>query len=366
MITQLSDQELEIYSRQIALEDIDYEGQLKIRNGRACLIGMGGLGSLIAFKLVAMGIGSLRMIDRDVVSRSDLHRQYLYDVDCLGLPKVEAAAKKLARLNPDVELEPVPASFSTGNAEELITGADVVLDGLDRPEPRYILNRTCNRLKIPYVFGAAIMTYGNVTTILPGQTICLECFMPGLKDEDLPQCAVVGVHPATLGIVTALQTYEGVRILTGQEPKLVNRLMFVDLSRMKFHSLSIDKRESCLVCGQEPEGSPKRLEDRYVEETCARDGRRNFIISPKQRTEINLDDLRGILQEQGVEIKASGALGITFERGDGVAFSILKDGTMVAQTPPRDSGDPRKKILESYRSILGEGLGLPFDLLPEE
>ncbi|UCF94257.1 MAG: HesA/MoeB/ThiF family protein, partial [Desulfobacterales bacterium] len=167
MKTELTDSELEIYSRQIVLADIGYDGQLKLRNASACLIGVGGLGAPIALKLVGMGIGNLRLVDRDIVSRSDLHRQYLYDADTVGQPKVEAAWHKLSRLNPDVKIDPVPESLNSINAREVIGGVDVVLDGLDRPEPRYLVNRTCNDLRIPYIFGAAIEAFGNVSTLLP-------------------------------------------------------------------------------------------------------------------------------------------------------------------------------------------------------
>ena len=180
MRTELTDEELETYSRQIVLADIGYDGQLKLRNARVCLVGVGGLGSPVALKLVGMGIGFLRVVDRDIVSRSDLHRQYIYDTDSIGIPKVEVLLKKLSRLNPDVTIDPVPESLNSINAEELLADMDVIIDGLDRPEPRYIVNRTCNRLKIPYVFGAAIEAFGNVSTIIPGQTFCLECFM-GMK-----------------------------------------------------------------------------------------------------------------------------------------------------------------------------------------
>ena len=205
MPKKLTNKELETYARQIVLADIGYEGQLKLRNAKACLIGVGGLGSPIATQLVGMGIGYLRIVDRDIVSRSDLHRQHLYDADCVGMPKVEIAQQKLGKLNPDVKLDPIPESLNSINAKELIGGMDVIIDGLDRPEPRYLVNRTCNRLKIPYVFGAAIEAFGNVSTLLPGQTFCLECFMPGLKDEDLPVCAVVGVHPSVIGMVSSVQ-----------------------------------------------------------------------------------------------------------------------------------------------------------------
>lgn len=358
MKRELSDTELETYSRQIALTDIDYDGQLKLRNSRACIIGLGGLGSLIALKLTAMGIGYLRLVDRDIVSRSDLHRQYLYDVDSVGLPKVEAALRRLSRLNPDVELDPIPESLNSLNAEEVIGGVDVVLDGLDRPEPRYIVNRTCNKLKVPYVFGAAIEAFGNVSTIVPGKTICLECVMPGLTDEDLPKCAVVGVHPSVLGIVTAIQTFEAVRLLIGQEPTLLNKLLYIDLREMKFHEMEIRKLDECPVCGVQPRDLPAPVTDRLFEESCARDGRRNFIISPKKRMEIDLEGLVPKLRDRGFNIKQSGSLGITFEHSEGVSVSLLKSGTIIAQTSPGLKSDPMIALAEMCKSVLSDRLDL--------
>ena len=365
MHKELTDEELETYSRQIVLADIGYDGQLKLKNARVCLIGAGGLGSPVALKLVGMGIGFLRVVDRDIVSRSDLHRQYLYDVDSIGMPKVEVLDRKLSRLNPDVTLDPVPESLNSINAEELLTGMDVIIDGLDRPEPRYIVNRTCNKLKIPYVFGAAIEAFGNVSTILPGQTFCLECFMSGLQDEDLPACGVVGVHPAVLGIVSSVQVSEAVRVLTGKQPKLYNKLMYVDLREFEFNILDIPMLESCKVCGTNPDGTPPSVEDRFFEETCARDGRRNFVISPKKRLDIDMHQLATMIEKQGLGIKISGRLGITFEKSDTITACLLKGGIMIAQTPPRLEDDFKTDVLEIYRSILVDGLGLSKGILPE-
>jgi len=365
MRQELSDVELETYSRQIVLDDIGYEGQLKLRNAKACIIGLGGLGTPIALKLVAMGIGYLRIVDRDIVSRSDLHRQYLYDVDSIGQPKVEAAFQKLGRLNPDVKQDPFPETLNSTNAKELLGGVDVVLDGLDRPEPRYIINRTCNKLKIPYVFGGAIETYGNLSTIVPGQTACLECFQPGLKDDDLPKCGVVGVHPSVLGIVAALQVSEAVRLLIGQEPKLLNKLLYIDLREMKFDMMNLTSYENCPVCSVRPPSSPEPLEDQFFEETCTRDGRRNFIITPKGKVEINFEQLRKILGARGFHIKTIGIFGITFEQSDDVSISILRSGVMIAQISPKLKSNPKYEIIETYRSILVDGLGISPAILPD-
>ena len=365
MRTELTDAELETYSRQIVLADIGYDGQLKLRNARVCLVGVGGLGSPVALKLVGMGIGFLRVIDRDIVSRSDLHRQYLYDVDSIGMPKVEVLLQKLSRLNPDVTIDPVPESLNSINAEELLAGMDVIIDGLDRPEPRYIVNRTCNKLKIPYVFGAAIEAFGNVSTLLPGQTFCLECFMSGLQDEDLPACGVVGVHPSVLGIISSVQVSEAVRVLTGREPKLFNKLLYVDLREFEFNILDIPSLESCKVCGTKPDGAPQIVKDRFFEETCARDGRRNFVISPKKRLDIDMNRLAAIIEKQGMGLKISGRLGITFEKSDKITACILKSGIMIAQTPPQLDDNLKTEVFEIYRSILINGLGLSKDILSE-
>jgi adenylyltransferase/sulfurtransferase len=365
MRKELTDAELETYSRQIVLADIGYDGQLNLKNARVCLVGVGGLGSPTALKLVGMGIGYLRVIDRDIVSRSDLHRQYIYDTDAIGRPKVEVLYQKLSRLNPDVTIDPVPESLNSINAQELLTEMDVIIDGLDRPEPRYIINRTCNKLKIPYVFGAAIEAFGNVSTILPGQSFCLECFMPGLQDEDLPACGVVGVHPAVLGIVSSVQVSEAVRLLTGREPKLFNKLLYVDLREFEFNILEIPMLESCRVCGTNPDGVPQKVEDRFFEETCARDGRRNFVLSPKKRLDIDMAMVTQIIAKQGMQVKTSGNLGVTFEESDKITACILKSGIMIAQSPPQLEDGFKTEVFEIYRSILMDGLGLSEDMLPE-
>jgi molybdopterin-synthase adenylyltransferase len=365
MQKELTDQELDTYARQIVLADIGYDGQLKLRNAKVCLIGVGGLGSPAALKLVGMGIGYLRFVDRDIVSRSDLHRQHLYDTESIGKPKVEVAFDKLSRLNPDVSLDPVPESLNSMNAEDLISGMDVVIDGLDRPEPRYIVNRVCNKLKVPYVFGAAIEAFGNVSTILPGQTFCLECFMPGLKDEDLPVCGLVGVHPSILGIVSAVQVSEAVRVLIGQQPKLYNKLLYIDLREFEFNILDIPSLESCRVCGAKPDGEPRAVKDRFFEETCARDGRRNFVLSPARRIDLDMGKLGALIKDRGLQLKSAGRLGITFKKSEQLTACILKSGIMLAQTPPQIDSNYKDEVIATYRSILVEGLGLSEDILPE-
>ena len=364
MLKKLNDKELETYSRQIVLADIGYDGQLKLRNARACLIGVGGLGSPIATQLVGMGIGFLRIVDRDIVSRSDLHRQHLYDAESVGLPKVEIALQKLSKLNPDVKLDPIPESLNSINVEELISGMDIVIDGLDRPEPRYLVSRICYKLKIPYVFGAAIEAFGNASTLIPGQTFCLECFMPGLKDGDLPVCGMVGVHPSVIGMVSSVQVSEAVRVIMGQKPKLYNKLLYIDLREFEFNILEMQSVDSCRVCGKKPAGPPEEITDRFFEETCARDGRRNFVLSPNQRINIDLVKLEKLLKKKRFTIQSAGQLGTTFNPSKNIQACILKSGIMIAQTPPDTREEIKHSVFDIYRSIMVDGLGLSSDIFP--
>ena len=366
MVSELSDSELDTYSRQIVLADIGYDGQLKLRNASVCLVGVGGLGSPVALKLAGMGIGHLRLVDRDIVSRSDLHRQYLYDADHLGCPKVEVAADKLGRLNPDIVLEPVAESLTSNNVSDLFSGVDIVVDGLDRPEPRYLVNRTCQEMQLPYVFGAAVSTYGNVSTFVPGQTLCLECFMAGIKDDDLPSCGVVGVHPAVLGIIASVQVSETVRVLTGKKPALHGIILYIDLGELSFNLLDVPPDKDCSICGDRADLKPFKVEDRFLEETCARDGRRNFIITPRQRIHINLIELERILKQNDLSVKSVGRMGVTFSDDADLTACILDSGTLVAQTPPTLEMAYKEKILSLYRTIVIEGLKLSPDLLLEQ
>ena len=365
MQKELSENEKYTYSRQIVLADIGYDGQLALRNSKVCLIGVGGLGSPIALKLVGMGVGTLRFVDRDIVSRTDLHRQHLYDADSVGQPKVEVALNRLNSLNPDVKLEPVPEALTNLNAEELIYGMDIVIDGLDRIKTRYIVNRTCYRFKIPYVYGAATASYGNVSTLIPDQTFCLECFMADIENEDIPSCGIVGVHPSVVGMVASLQVSEAIRVLIGQKPKIFNKLLYIDLKELDFNILDIPRLESCKVCGQKPDGQPGEVSDRWFEESCARDGRRTFSITPQKRIDIKLEKLAGVIKQKRLPLKTTGEFGLTFEHPSGITACVLKSGIMVAQTPPGTEDDWAPEVRDIYKSMLVEGLGLSEDILPK-
>jgi adenylyltransferase/sulfurtransferase len=189
--------------------------------------------------------------------------------------------------------------------------------------------------------------------------------MPDLKNEDIPSCGVVGVHPSIVGMVASVQVAEAVRVLTGREPKLINKLLYVDLQELEFNFLDVPRLESCNVCGKKPAGKPGEVTDRWVEESCARDGRRTFSLSLKKRLEVNLNKVVHVIEESGLHVRSAGKLGIAFENKKGINACILKSGIMVAQTPPQQDDDITGEVFTLYRSIMVEGLGLPEDILPD-
>jgi len=351
---ELSDEELEFYSRQIVLKEIGYEGQLKLRKAKACIVGLGGLGCVIATQLTAMGIGHLRIVDRDIVELSNMQRQHLYGVDDVGYPKVEVAAKKLEALNPHVKIEPLPLSLNSDSAEDIIKGIDVVVDGLDRMEPRYAINRACVKLKIPYVFGAAIMTFGNVSTIIPSETPCLECFYGNLNDEVLPSCAVVGVHPSIVGVVASMEVAEAIRILMGEKPRLASKLLYCDIGYMTADEINVARLEDCPVCGTRPRSPPKPLKREMVEEICGRGGKRTFVITPKKSLELNMANLHKLLKGRGFNIKVKAQLGITFSPDRKITASILESGVMITEGVKE-----KEEALKLYGDVT-KGLGIPW------
>jgi len=329
-IKDFTEGEVDYYSRQIMLKDMGFGAQRKLKGATVCIVGVGGLGSPVAIQLASMGVGSLRLIDNDIVEISNLQRQHLYGTDQVGLSKVEAAAQRLRELNPFIEIDPVPMMVTPFNAEELIEGSDVVIGSLDMMAPRYSLNRACQKLGIPFIHGAALAYNGSVSTILPGKTACLECFQGGVDDAEMPTCATVGVHPAILGIVGSLVVAETVRIIIGQEPNLADKLMFLDLEDYSFETINLRKAENCPVCG-ETDKKPNPIAYDPVTEVCGREGRRVFIFNPEKRRDLTLSDVNLKLESMGFKVLVKGVLGSTFECSEGVKGSILKTGITILE-----------------------------------
>ena len=227
-------------------------------------------------------------------------------------------------------MEPLPLSVNQTNAEDIVRGMDVVVDGLDSMKARYAINRACIKLGVPYVFGAAITTTGNLSTIVPAETACLECFYGSLDDKKLPKCGVVGVHPSLVNIIASLEISEAIRILTGKQPRLANKLLNFDLDELEFNVINLSKVNCCPVCGSHPSRSPVSLKHELVAEICGRKGKKVFVIVPEESLDINLVELNSYLTKKGFSIKVEGKLGLTFNLKD-VKASVLKSGVTILE-----------------------------------
>lgn len=337
--------EIEYYSRQIVMKEIGLNGQSKLKGARVLVAGLGGLGSPISTQLATMGVGFLRIVDRDVVEVSNLQRQHLYSMKDLGLPKAEAASLRLSKMNPYIKIDPIPASLSTYTLESLLEDIDIVVDGLDNMKTRYQVNRACVEKGLPYVHGAVITNVGNATTIIPGETPCLECFQGGLSDESLPSCATAGVVPNIISIIASIQTSEVVNLILGNEPNLTGKLIHCDLSDLSFDTIRIQRIANCPVCGVS-DTNPSPLLHEVVEEVCGREGKRVYIISPKYLEEHKIQSLRENVQSNNFLISANGELGLTFNN------EKVKGSLMVTGNAVFEGLEDKEEATELYHRLL--------------
>jgi adenylyltransferase/sulfurtransferase len=321
----LTERELDYYSRQIVLNNIGLSGQRKLKDSKVCVVGAGGLGSPILIQLTSMGVGYIRVIDRDIVDISNLQRQPLYGMNVLGVPKVEAAKDRLNLVNPFVEVDPVPMPITPSNAIKQIQGVDVVVDALDAMAPRYALNRACQKLGIPFIHGGVIMQNGTTSTIIPGETACLECFQGGFRDEELPSCAVQGVHPSVISIIGSIQVSETIKIILGEKPVLKNTLLFVDISDLSFEKIQLSKLESCPICGSD---KSENVHFRPWQEVCGREAGRTFVYNPDIHQEIDLEKVEKNAVKKGYKIFVKSELGLTFKESN-IRGSILVSGVSI-------------------------------------
>jgi adenylyltransferase/sulfurtransferase len=313
-----------------------------------------------------MGVGHIRIVDRDIISVSDLHRQYLYDIESIGLPKVEVAAEKLKRLNPNVMIEPFAEPIIKRNVSDILKGMDIAVDGLDSIDTRYLVNRTCHVKKIPYVFAGAIESIANATTIIPDKTPCLECIFPGFNDTILPKCSLVGVHPAVIGMISSVQVSEVTAILLGRAPQLASKLFLINLNDLSFDKIDVSKQKNCNTCGSSPIGNQKEIVEKFLEEECARDGRRTIVLTPKRKIEIDLEKVKQKLTNEGKTVKVKSSLGITFDISEMFTMSLLQSGLAIVQISPKKEDDRiQNEILSVYEGIVVDLLGYSKDVVPD-
>jgi adenylyltransferase/sulfurtransferase len=241
------------YSRQERFLSLGVEGQGRLRAARVAIVGCGALGTVQAEILARAGVGMLRIIDRDIVELSNLQRQFLFsEADAHeGTPKAVAAARRLAQVNSEVALEPLIADLCPSNATELLENVDLILDATDNFETRYLINDFCVRENIPWIYGAAVSSYGLKLAVIPGITACLKCVYPEPPQGAQPTCETAGVLGTVTATIAALQTADAMKILVGQAvPPAIFRLTTVDVWSGEIRQIAPPSRDPrCVCCG---------------------------------------------------------------------------------------------------------------------
>lgn len=248
-VEQLSNDEVRRYVRHITLPEVGREGQLRLKNAKVLIIGTGGLGSPASLYLAAAGVGTLGLIDFDVVESSNLQRQVVHGISTLGMPKVESAKRRLQDLNETITINTYNAALDADNALSLIGQYDLVVDGTDNFSTRYLVNDACARLRKPLVYGAIYRFDGQMSVFNHGEGPCYRCLFPNSPPPELaPNCSAGGVIGVLPGVVGLIQATEALKLILQIGEPLVGRLMRFDAMAMKFSEVRFKRRADCRAC----------------------------------------------------------------------------------------------------------------------
>jgi molybdopterin/thiamine biosynthesis adenylyltransferase/rhodanese-related sulfurtransferase len=250
---QLSAEQLERYSRHFLLHQLGEKGQGKLLDAKVLLVGAGGLGSPVALYLAAAGIGTLGIVDADVVDRSNLQRQVLHTTDRVGMRKTESAAMTIHALNPDVQVHAYPERLTVDNVMALFQDYDVIVDGSDNFPTRYLVNDAAVLVGKPVVHGSIFQFEGQVSVFKPHAGPCYRCLYPTPPPPGMvPSCSEVGVLGVLPGVIGVIQATETIKLIIGQGEPLVGRLLMYDALAMRFREIRIRRDPDCPLCGAHP------------------------------------------------------------------------------------------------------------------
>ncbi len=260
--------QLDRYSRHVIMDEVGPEGQKRLLDGRALVVGAGGLGSPAIQYLAAAGVGRLGIVDDDIVERSNLQRQIVHGDDDVGRPKVESAGEYVRGLNPDVDVRTFESRLTPDSVADIVDDYDLVLDASDNFATRYLLNDYCALEGIPLCHGAIYRFEGQVTTFTnDGEGPCYRCLFPEAPEPGtVPDCATTGVLGVLPGTVGCIQATEAVKLLLGKGEPLEGRLLMYDAMEMSFETVEFVPSPACPVCGEEP--AIDSIEDGSYEGTC--------------------------------------------------------------------------------------------------
>jgi molybdopterin/thiamine biosynthesis adenylyltransferase len=317
------------YDRQMRFAPLAQEGQERLLAGRALVCGCGALGTVIANTLARAGVGHIRLIDRDFIELNNLQRQVLFDEDDLaaGLTKAIAAANKLRRINSSIEIEPLVADVNHTNIVALCENVDVIVDGTDNFETRFLLNDAAHKLRIPWVYGGCIGSEGQTMTIIPGETPCLRCLIPEPPPPgSTPTCDTAGILGSAVNVVASLQAGEAIKLLAGKREAINRAWTVLDVWDNQFRQVKLDQlgqQGGCPTCrGEEyPWLSGERMSQTAV--LCGRNA-----VQLRTLTEggLSLESLEAKLKPLGEVVRNRFLLRATI---DGYALTVFPDGRAI-------------------------------------
>jgi adenylyltransferase/sulfurtransferase len=324
-----TDSSLERYSRQMRFPGVGEEGQRRLLDSHVTLCGCGALGTVLANALVRAGVGHLRLIDRDFIETNNLQRQVLFDEHDVAenLPKAEAAARKLAAVNSSVHVEPVVTDIDRTNVLDLCHDADLILDGSDNFEVRYLINDVAVKLGKPWVYGGCIGSHGQTMTILPGETPCLRCvFEAAPAPGEAGTCETAGVLSPIVNIVASFQAAEAFKILTGRRERVNRELIYIDVwdnvqRRIKIAPLL--GKVDCPCCRRR---NFEWLDGAQGSQTTSLCGRNAVQVSLRAAAQLNFEEMARHLEAVGA---------VSYNRfllkfdAEGYQFTVFPDGRAI-------------------------------------
>lgn len=323
------DAQLARYARQVRFAPLGEEGQRRLLDSRALVVGCGALGTVLANTLVRAGVGATRIVDRDFVETNNLQRQVLFDEDDVAqqLPKAEAAARKLRRINSAVNVEPVVADLDHTNVLECCAGVDCIVDGTDNFETRFLLNDAACKLGIPWIYGGCVAAEGMTMTILPGDTPCLRCLMPEPPPAGAAAtCDTAGILGPVVNVVASLQAAEALKVLSGNRQAVNRTWTTIELWENRIRQVQLGTLRESADCPACQRGEYEWLSGRRGSHTAVLCGRNAVQLSFPGRERMSLEALAEKLAQVGRVSRNPFLLRLEV---DGFQLTVFPDGRAI-------------------------------------
>jgi len=265
----LSEEQINRYSRQIVLKEVGGIGQKKLLDSKITIVGLGALGSPVAYYLSAAGIGNLKIVDYDIVDISNLHRQILHFTKDVNREKTESAYEKLHALNPDCNIELVKERIIPSNVKKIINGSDFVIDGSDNLPTKMLINDACINLKIPFTIAGVLRFHGQIMTVIPeSKTTCYRCIFGDIQEAPTGMsCSQAGVIGPATGILGCMEANEAIKSILDIGDLIVNKILYVDLLVNSYDFINVYRDENCIACGDNAQDLVQTL-DYGVDRVC--------------------------------------------------------------------------------------------------